>query len=461
MNDEIALRDILVAMLRRWRLLLAIALIVAVLLGGYRTVKALPTGGRDVEAEAAYARELETYNLNKDSMEQSLEQLNANLEQTTLYNETSLLMRVDPYNKHVCSLVFCVNVAEGDALGVAGAEVDGTEQLVLVDLASQVADRIAGRYVLALSNAPLDEVLAGIAPDSLQNRFLEEIVQVENAGNGAVTIEVCGTQELDATAAAKALYEYAVSRQADVAATTQAHTLSVLACNESVTVDSELALKQSENRGKTAEISAQIAEQTTALEGLVEPAMKTAGLGSAIKSGIKYGALGLIVGLVIGACLILCIVIFSDRPRSADQLAKAVKLRYLGSLEPQCIRKGLDGLADRLMGDKNPLDEKASLSLVAANLAEAAGGHGTVLLTGMLPVARLQAIADALDAACEGRFRFVAGGNVFVSAETVAKLQAADAAILLEERKTTVSDIMRETERLQAAGKPLVGFAFV
>ena len=35
MNDEIALRDILVAMLRRWRLLLAIALIVAVLLGGY------------------------------------------------------------------------------------------------------------------------------------------------------------------------------------------------------------------------------------------------------------------------------------------------------------------------------------------------------------------------------------------------------------------------------------------
>ena len=55
----------------------------------------------------------------------------------------------------------------------------------------------------------------------------------------------------------------------------------------------------------------------------------------------------------------------------------------------------------------------------------------------------------------------MAGGNVFVSAETVAKLQAADAAILLEERKTTVSDIMRETERLQAAGKPLVGFAFV
>ena len=68
---EIDLKELMFAVLRKWRLVLLFGLMFAVLFGGYKAVSVLRSNNE--EAEIEHSEEVETYNENMESYEREIE----------------------------------------------------------------------------------------------------------------------------------------------------------------------------------------------------------------------------------------------------------------------------------------------------------------------------------------------------------------------------------------------------
>ena len=77
-EQEIDLKDLLFAVLYKWRMILAAAVVLAVVLGGYKALtsyRAMVNPAARAEAERIYQTDLETYELDKELYGQEIDNL--------------------------------------------------------------------------------------------------------------------------------------------------------------------------------------------------------------------------------------------------------------------------------------------------------------------------------------------------------------------------------------------------
>ena len=73
---EIDLKELMFAVLRRWRMLLVFSLALALVLGGYKAISAYQSNGQEYEeAQENYAKELETYNKSMEACQREIDNL--------------------------------------------------------------------------------------------------------------------------------------------------------------------------------------------------------------------------------------------------------------------------------------------------------------------------------------------------------------------------------------------------
>ena len=102
-EQEIDLKDLMFAVLRKWRPIIVIAVVFAVLLGALKTVKGIRQLGDEEyvkKNQDTYVMNLDQYNSTKGRLEKEIENLQQNIESQQEYKDHSILMNINPYDEY-------------------------------------------------------------------------------------------------------------------------------------------------------------------------------------------------------------------------------------------------------------------------------------------------------------------------------------------------------------------------
>ena len=100
-EQEIDLKELMFAVLHKWKTILAAAVVLALILGGYKGISGYRhESDQSVidKAQENYENELEFYNKNLASCEREIENLEKDITRQQEYLEDSVLMNISPYD---------------------------------------------------------------------------------------------------------------------------------------------------------------------------------------------------------------------------------------------------------------------------------------------------------------------------------------------------------------------------
>lgn len=463
MNEELTLKDLIIIILKRWRMMIIFALMFTILLGGYKILsgfKTLPAEKALAEQKAAYDVSVLEYEQNKADLESQIVQLEAKLKRAEEYNSQSVLMKTDPYNLEVFKLSICVNVDPQ----ITNFDIAGQKTLGLVELKSTLIDNILNRYLVIADSMSLSKILSGTEYGTIKDRYLQEMVSVYKSAEGVITIKVINGENFNGTVIAHKIYDYLKGNRLNVIDTIGDHELVILNESTAAIFDQQLLDDQIKNQQYPFQITKNITEASQEVSNLVEPDQPDyITKASVIKSGIKYGILGLIAGLCVGAFVAVLSVTLDGRIRTAEQLQNQFKIRYLGSMEQRRSYKGLDAFARRLAGESINPNGAANINVITANLFDREIMPQTVLLTGTLEEEKLKNTAGKLaDLLKTKGADLLCGSYILNDADTIEKLKQADCVILVESiKRSTASEVTREINRIKESGKDIAGYILI
>ena len=166
-GQEIDLKDLMFAILRKWRTVLLVAVVLAVVLGGGKAFQAL-RASQDVEtqteAKDEYERELDSYTTAKESGEREIENINDDIEAQQTYMDESVLMKMSPYDVCEASADLFIKTDYQVMPGMVYQNADYT-------------DSILQAYQSAVTSAALQENVAKTV--SLEPQYLKELISVK------------------------------------------------------------------------------------------------------------------------------------------------------------------------------------------------------------------------------------------------------------------------------------------
>ena len=164
-HSEIRMKDLFALFLRRWKSILTMTILCAVILGGwqYYTVKKAHDAGNQTKEEARYAKELADYQEKLKNAQENVEASTAICENHKAYRRESILMNLDPNNVWI---------------GEKKYRVSGAEESIIPDLLATYTgammsdhDAAAVLEVFGTENVGYARELIRITADQAENSF--------------------------------------------------------------------------------------------------------------------------------------------------------------------------------------------------------------------------------------------------------------------------------------------------
>ena len=460
-NQEIDLKDLMFAILRRWRTVLSVAVVLAVLLGGLKGFKALQTA-KDTKVQQErmedYQRELDSYTTAKESGEREIENINDDIQAQQTYMDESVLMNMSPYD--VCEATADLFIK--------------TDYQIMPGMVYQNADytdSILQAYQSALTSAALQENVAKTA--SLEPQYLKELVSVSrgsvadgNATNSTgytrftnlLTITVRYSDKEKAQEILNNILDNVTAMQEQIAGTIGPHSVSIVNQTVGSTVDVDLAKQQKAARDQITDLQKSLSDKEAALKELKEPQAPSLGMRAVIKTGVKYAILGGILGVFAVAFCISALFVMSDKVYAAKDIRRRYGLDLLGTVVVDGKKNGgIDAWLARLEGRKVCADSEQNGALLAANMQNYAGDRKKLLVTGLVEESQLKQVVEMVQKQLKG-YELAIGANMLECAETLKKLPECEGVVLVEQSGVSgYSEMTQEIEKIKSMDKAIVG----
>ena len=441
-DQEIDLKDLMFAVLYKWRPVVIAAVVIGLLLGGFKafsTYKSQNDPTVITEKEADYQKDLEIYEKNKSTGEREIDNLLNDITEQQMYLEKSVRMNMSPYDVWEAKIDLFVK----------------TDYVIMPDMVYQnvdYTDTILQAYQSALTNT---EFLQKVAKKvGTEPRYLKELIDIQ-VDQKILSVKVNYTDEKSV----KEIMQYVLSgvddAKAKIEETIGAHTISVVDESVGSKVDLELADAQKEESTRLVDLNTSLEEKQDALDELQEPKKIVDSTSAAAKSGIKYGILGAVLGAFMAIFFVCVAFLMTDGIYAAKDLRNRYKLRVLGAL-PAKKAGGIDASLRKMEGRASEEDDK-TYGLIAANVRSFMGDAGKILVAGCASADAFNRVAEKLVAEL-GDCQVVKGGNLLEDAEALEKLSDADAVVFVEECKVSkYSQVELELEKAKDLQKEVLG----
>ncbi len=441
-EQEIDLKDLLFAMLYKWRPILIAAVVLGIILGGYKafsTYKSQNDPTVIAEKEADYQKDLEIYEKNKSTSEREIDNLLKDITEQQTYLEKSVRMNMSPYDVWEAKTDLFVK----------------TDYVIMPDMVYQnvdYTDTILQAYQSALTNT---EFLQKVAKKvGTEPRYLKELISIQ-VNQKILSIKVNYTDEKSV----KEIMQYILSgvdeAKEKIESTIGVHTISVVDESVGSKVDLELADAQKAESTRLVDLNTSLEEKQDALDELEEPKKVVDSTSAAVKSGIKYGVIGLVAGGFLVAFVVCMMFVMSDGMYAAKELRNRYKLRILGTL-PMKKANGIDASLRKLEGRVSEENDKI-YSLIGANIRSFMGDAKKILVAGCASESAFNRVSEKLVAEL-GDCQVVKGGNLLENAAALEKLSDADAVVFVEECKVSkYSQVELELEKAKDLQKEVLG----
>lgn len=456
MKDTVTLKELAAIAVRRGRTAVILALIFAVLLGGWRGYTQF-TAAKDEDnspekIEERYQEALKDYESIKEDLEEQLTRAQRHLESQRKYNDESYLMQIDPHNKAITT----VNLAIIDVDEGAFQQVFRLEDTPI----DFIISKIQSQYIILWDSLDLQSSLPYSPRNNLEDKYLREVVTLSRADGGCLTLTVSGTSESEAHKLADSAYNCLLELQSVISEGSYLHSFALLSDVTKTSVDDDLESTQKANLEKITTYTDNIKSLNEQIEALEEPERDSApSTFKILLSTVKYAVLGAVIGVLIAFVLVLVSYLFRNRAETSRQLEEGLSVPFLGSTaKPAGI---WNCMADWILSERLWPDEAQAADYISASAKALLPASGTVLLASTLPLAEeaVQPAMKALAGQCRS-VRFV--GNAVRSPETAEALKECGCVVLAERPGSTRWDDVTELSALAGnLGRPVSGFITV
>lgn len=455
-EQEIDLKDLMFVVLHQWRIIIIIAVLSAVALGGLKGASVLRKQ-RDAEyvkqAQETYDNDLKLYESSREAYEKEIENLVNTLELQKEYREQSILMNTSPYNIYEARADLFVKTDYQIMPGMTYQNLDYT-------------NAILQSYQSLLTN----KAILGDTADrmGIDVKYLQELVAAERPERGSagqseqaeniLTLTVRHPEEDAAREILKELLGKLDTLHDQVVLSIGEHSITVVNEGMGSLVDLALADRQKQESSKLAELQKTLDEKKKALSELKEPSAPSLSFTAVLKRGIKYGVLGGVLGAFMTVFFVCVVFLMSDRIYAPKELRNKFKVKVLGVLpageKKKCF---VDRWLDRLEGKNVNVNVDSEYALISANIENLSEGVETLLVTGTAGAEKIAQVSEKLEGQLKGA-RILAGENLLQCAETIRKLPGCDGVILVEQsRESTVTAVRQEMEAIQDLDKTIIG----
>lgn len=455
-EQEIDLLRLLLYVLHRWRSLVAITLVAAVLLAGVSVLKNMLAQTDETEflaMQSKYEAELSAYAYSKAAYESSVESLTQQLAYLSTYQDKSMLANLNPEDLWVGTLNLYVLESVGRTASSSGAlEHDPYDAIVKAyqqefsrtsnyqPLANEMGIETIYLQELITSQADFDANSVGIrilAPDEATVRRIQTEIDT-------LVSEIHSKVKEQFTGHKIALSDWNIRN------TTEAHLLLVEGWEDVIP-----------NVGDTQKkLAEELVEAKKALEDLEknEPeapaALDNSGM---VKDALKYGIIGGFVGCFLLAAWYAFLYIVDGRIHGGEDLKSRYGVRVLGEFHhpyPAKRPTRLDAWLERF--EKTSASQNV-YSQIAAGVHILTRENRKILLTGAADAEQIVRLKETLVPQLP-ELELSAGGNMRTNADILRSLTEYDGIILVEASGVTrYADVEAELSYIRAARLQLLG----
>ena len=478
---EINLLDLLHYILRRWRSVLVCAVLLCVLLGGFKVVKGIGTlGSADLkENQENYESQLEGYTTSKEHLENQIQELTRFIQNKEDYYDHSVLMKLDPKTAYRGTLTFVV----ADAGEVSAAETNQELNLAI----DRKLNSVLGSYAALVQNGTILRDVQNTLQSEPDQKYLAELMYTQmDYQSKLLRITVLGEDEQQVQSISDAIVQGLQNASEQMNASVAAHRLELVssyvgndaetsipigmipedaAISSDVSCQTSIEELQKSYTNAITDMQDQLLECNNQLSELKEPTAPEANTrASVMKEGVKYGVIGFIVGALFVGFAYALQYLACGKLMNSDELNDRYGILLLGDyyapMHAQPNR--IDRWIDRLHGiteKKQSLESVYALSASNMKAQVSAEKDPKLLLLGNAKTQDFEAAANALtEKLSTSGIDLIVAGNINESASAIEKLQEAEQVGLIEQRGASRQQaIEKELRTLRKLGKKIVG----
>lgn len=458
-NERIIdLKDLLYRTFRKWRRIIAGAVIIALLAALYQVADGLILmldNEKMADAQDKYEIAIADHAATGERLRTNIANTRAQAANQQEYNDKSELMRIDPMNKWVGSFQMYID---------SKYQIDPSLSYQNTDLTNRL---VSAYYNYLRSGELYNEMLSEIhIVDEI--RFLTELYAVSaDPTTATVTINAIGKSEADLRKTFDFIKLKIAERCETIRSAIGDHSYEILTESVYSTIDLDLDAKQKENLLAVSEYANQIGELSQELiqwEKSPEPKQEF-GVLHTVKRALKAIIIGGVVGLVIMICWYEAKYIISGCIKTENDLKKfgIPVIGYIRKDERKRHFHKIDLLVDRVFGRMHNTTMEQDCMLTARSVSEVLRKQNLTdaVITGHIERSFAEDIVKRIETAEHG-IRCCFAGDVLTEPETADRFGQTDRYILLVENQTTgLQAVDQMLSRLKAWGKTALGFVMV
>ena len=447
-EQEIDLKDLMFAVLYRWRPIILAAVALALLLGGWRAFSVYrnqSTGDAAQKAYEEYERAVQVYEQSQESLQRELDSLMERITEQQEYLEKSVLMNISPYNIWEAENLLFLDSGYRIMPGMTYQGPDYTDTLLRA-------------YRAALTNMSF---MSGVAEQTgIGERYLMELVTLTTE-NRLLSIRVRSGDKETTESIMNELMKGVREAQKELRSSIGEHTIKEVSGSCGTLIDLALLDTQKAQNDQLVTLNDRLTAKQDELDNMEEPKAPAASVIGAIKSGIKYAVLGGVLGAFVVVFLVCVVFLMSDKLYLGKGLKERFRIPVLGAIPAAGRkRKGVDGLLARLEGRAadDGSGREGVYDLIAAGISSCVDASSVLLVAGTALAEEIEETAEELSEKIPD-CQVIAGGNLLKSAEMLRKLQECGVVVFVERcGHSTYGDVEQELERAAGLKKQVAGF---
>lgn len=445
-EQEIDLKDLIFYILKKWRTVLSIAIILAILIGGYKLCKGLFNYKDKMHIavqQKTYETEFNNFLLAKEGYQRYIGTLTQNIDYEEMYEKKSVLFQLNPYNKWVAKTDLYIKMDKDNG------------QITMIDPADSLVKAYSS---ILISESALRQASEN---NSIEIKYLRELINIEGDFDGnMITITVAYKDGEGAQKILDSILESVNARQLDLETNFGSHNIIFMNSEKGIVADEELAEIQNKRRESLSGMQKNLEETQLALDNIKEPqAPADLTLNGVYKSAFRYGTFGGIFGIFLTGFLLCTIYVINPRLHSAEEFKSRFGIKIFGEYikEDKSKKKScIDVWLNKIEGKENLAREDVLMKIIA-NISLYTQRNETVLLTGTIELELLNKINLELKDSFK-ELTFEVGSDMNKNSETLIRLPDIDRVILVE--KCGVSkykDIRNQIETINGLDKKIIG----
>lgn len=438
-EPEISLRDLFFHVLYRWRSILVVAWIGAVLLGGYKYFS--------MRKNASIIQTTQQFRQNAESDEEELklnrkiEEKAKQIEELEDYLNDSVYINLNPQGIWMARCKYLVKTDSS-----------------VHETSTDPIDSILPMYSYPLSGTEAEELVKVFNTNKVE--YANELVETEiNTEENTITVTAKGaTKEF----ALKGL-EYVQAKIDYITSKTQGiNPHSLLVVGEEVRFASDLTAASNSLSGRKTALNTALDQYRTDLQALREKIEVNKSIGIeeiSKKDVIKFAIIGFLIGALMTTCVYVLHYTLRGRLIDGKALSEQYTLPLLGEFKRSASihdDKGLDKLLSRWELGKNRISEDTIYNNICALIAELPN-HENILLVSTLKEDKLIPVKNAMAKRIKGKIIDVKG-HYLTDSDAISEAAKASVVILVEEKGTSMNkEIEQMTGMLMISKANVIG----